>query len=54
LVLGGEKRGITRLYLAQADLVLEIPYGRRYVQSLGTTAATAVFAFEAMRQRRDK
>jgi len=51
LVLGGEKRGITRSFLAQADLVLEIPYGRRFDQSLGTAAATAVIAFEVMRQR---
>lgn len=51
LVLGGEKRGITRSFLAQADLVLEIPYGRKFDQSLGTAAATAVIAFEVMRQR---
>jgi len=54
LVLGGEKRGITRSFLAKADLVLEIPYGRQYDQSLGTAAATAVIAFEAMRQRAGK
>lgn len=51
LVLGGEKRGITRSFLAQADLVLEIPYGRRFDQSLGTAAAAGVIAFEVMRQR---
>lgn len=51
LVIGGERRGITRSFLEQADLLLEIPYGRAFDQSLGTTGATAVLAFEVMRQR---
>ncbi len=52
LVIGGEKRGITRSFLDQADLRLEIPYARDFDQSLGTAAATAILAFEVMRQRR--
>lgn len=51
LVIGGERRGITRSFLEQADLLLSIPYGRAFDQSLGTTGATAVLAFEVMRQR---
>ena len=51
LVIGGERRGITRSFLDQADLLLEIPYGQAFDQSLGTTGATAVLAFEIMRQR---
>lgn len=51
LVIGGEKRGITRSFLDQADLLLEVPYGRDFQQSLGTTGATSVLAFEVMRQR---
>ncbi|HMM28349.1 MAG: RNA methyltransferase [Chloroflexota bacterium] len=51
LVIGGERRGITRSFLDQADLLLEIPYAQPFDQSLGTTAATAVLAFEVMRQR---
>jgi len=51
LVIGGERRGITRSFLEQADLLLAIPYGRAFEQSLGTTAAAAVLAFEIMRQR---
>jgi len=51
LVVGGEKRGITRSVREQADLRLQIPYGRSFGQSLGTTAAAAVLAFEIMRQR---
>lgn len=52
LLIGGEKRGVTRSFLERADLVLQIPYGRRFAGSLGTTAAAAVLAFEIMRQRR--
>ena len=52
LVIGGEKRGITRSFLDQADLRLAIPYGSDFDQSLGTAAAAAVIAFEVMRQRR--
>lgn len=52
LLIGGEKRGITRSFLDQADLRLEIPYGRPFPRSLGTVSAVAVLAFEIMRQRR--
>ncbi len=51
LLIGGEKRGITRSFLEQAELRLEIPYGREFAASLGAAASTAVFAFEAARQR---
>jgi 23S rRNA (guanosine2251-2'-O)-methyltransferase len=51
LVIGGEKRGITRSFLDRADLRLAIPYGQAFDQSLGTAAAAAVLAFEVMRQR---
>jgi 23S rRNA (guanosine2251-2'-O)-methyltransferase len=52
LMIGGEKRGVTRSFRDQADLRLAIPYGSDFDQSLGTAAATAVIAFEALRQRR--
>ena len=51
LLIGGEKRGITRSFLEQADLKLRIPYGRIMPHSLGTASATSVIAFEVMRQR---
>jgi 23S rRNA (guanosine2251-2'-O)-methyltransferase len=51
LVVGGEKRGIAHELLRRADLVVRIPYARDFRQSLGTSAAAAVLAFEAMRQR---
>jgi 23S rRNA (guanosine2251-2'-O)-methyltransferase len=51
LAIGGEKRGLSRPLVERADLRLEIPYGRKWPVSLGTAAATAVIAFEIMRQR---
>ncbi|MDX6482837.1 MAG: rRNA (guanosine2251-2-O)-methyltransferase [Gaiellaceae bacterium] len=51
LLVGGERRGITREFLSRADLVLEIPYRRRFSLSLGTVAAVSVLAFVLMRLR---
>jgi 23S rRNA (guanosine2251-2'-O)-methyltransferase len=51
LAIGGEKRGLSRPLVERADLRLEIPYGRRWPVSLGAAVATAVVAFEIMRQR---
>jgi 23S rRNA (guanosine2251-2'-O)-methyltransferase len=51
LVIGGEKRGISRPLIAQADLLLEIPYQRQFAASLETASAAAIIAFEVLRQR---
>lgn len=51
ILIGGEKRGITRSFLKEADLRLQIPYGREFSRSLGTAAAAAIIGFELMRQR---
>ncbi|MFN2135685.1 MAG: TrmH family RNA methyltransferase [Candidatus Promineifilaceae bacterium] len=51
MLIGGEKRGVTRSFLEQADLRLAIPYGRPFEQSLGAAPSAAVLAFELMRQR---
>jgi 23S rRNA (guanosine2251-2'-O)-methyltransferase len=50
LVVGGEKRGISRSLLDAADGILRIDYARAFRGSLPTTAATAVLAFEILRQ----
>lgn len=52
LAIGGEKRGISRTLVEQADLLIQIPYGRAFAASLGTASAAAVMAFEIARQRR--
>jgi 23S rRNA (guanosine2251-2'-O)-methyltransferase len=51
LLIGGERRGITRSFVDDADIRLRIPYGRRGAHALGAAAAAAVIAFEALRQR---
>jgi 23S rRNA (guanosine2251-2'-O)-methyltransferase len=53
LVVGGERRGITRSFVDQADIRLQIPYQRDFRRSLGAASAVAILAFEVMRQRRD-
>lgn len=52
VVFGGERRGVTRSFQREADLLLEIPYGRPFGQSLGTVSAVSILAYEVMRQRR--
>lgn len=51
LLVGGERRGVTRSFASAADLRVRIPYGRRGARALGAAAAAAVIAFEALRQR---
>jgi 23S rRNA (guanosine2251-2'-O)-methyltransferase len=53
LVIGGERRGISRHVLSHADVVIKIPYGRDFRGSLGTTSAASVLAFEVLRQRQE-
>ncbi len=53
VILGGEKRGISRAVLDKADKVVRIDYGNSFNGSLSTAAATAVFAFEILRNNRD-
>jgi 23S rRNA (guanosine2251-2'-O)-methyltransferase len=52
VVLGGEKRGISRAILDKADTVVRIDYGNDFNGSLSTAAASAVFAFEIFRANR--
>ena len=52
VILGGEKRGISRALLDMADQVVRIDYGTEFNGSLSTAAATAVFAFEILRNNR--
>ena len=52
LVIGGEKRGISRYLLDKADACVRIPYGRNFNQSLSASAAAAAIGFEVSRQQR--
>lgn len=51
LLIGGEKRGITRSFLDLADMTLTIPYARPFPYSLGAAASAAIIGFEVARQR---
>jgi 23S rRNA (guanosine2251-2'-O)-methyltransferase len=52
VLVGGERRGVTRSFIESADVLLRIPYGRRGAHALGAATTAAVLAFEALRQRR--
>ena len=49
VILGGEKRGISRNLLDMADKTVRIDYGGEFGGSLSTSAAAAVFGFEILR-----
>ncbi len=52
LIIGGEKRGISRSLLDLSDAVVRIDYGRDFMGSLTTSCSSAVIAFEIMRQNK--
>ena len=54
LVVGGEKRGISRKILDLADTNVRIEYGRDFMGSLPSASAISVIAFEILRQRSKK
>ena len=49
VVLGGEKRGISRSVLDRAEKIVRIDYGSSFGGSLSTAASAAVFGFEILR-----
>ena len=52
LVIGGEKRGISRIFLENADKIVRVDYGNAFRGSLSSSASAAVLAFELFRQNR--
>ncbi len=52
LVVGGEKRGISRALLDSADRTVRIDYGRSFGGSLSAASAATVMAFEIFRQNK--
>ena len=50
LIVGGEKRGISRKLLEKADILVKINYAREFKASLSAASATTMFAYEIMRQ----
>lgn len=52
LVIGGEKRGISRNLLARSDLRVHIDYSRTFEASLSAASAATIVGFEVHRQNR--
>ncbi len=51
LIVGGEKRGISKALLDMTDILVRIPYARDFRASLSAASATTMFAYEIMRQK---
>lgn len=49
VILGGEKRGISRSVLDNADKIVRIEYGTEFNGSLSASASASIFAFEILR-----
>ncbi len=50
LIVGGEKRGISRSVIDSADMLVKIDYAREFRASLSAASATTMFAYEIARQ----
>lgn len=50
LVVGGEKRGISKHVIQNSDMLVKIPYAREFKASLSAASATTMFAYDIMRQ----
>ncbi len=50
LIVGGERRGISRAILDRADILVKIPYGRAFNASLSAASAATIMAYEIARQ----
>ncbi len=52
LIVGGEKRGISRAVLSASDTVVRLDYGRAFDGALSAASAASILAFEVYRQNR--
>ena len=50
LIVGGEKRGISKSLIDKTDMLIKINYAREFRASLSAASATTMFAYEIMRQ----
>ncbi len=53
LVVGGEKRGISRAVLDKCDSIVRLEYGREFRASLSAASAASILAYEVLRQNRN-
>ena len=54
LLVGGEKRGISRAVLDKADTLIKIDYAKEFRASLSAASAATMFGYEIMRQNKKK
>ncbi len=52
LIVGGEKRGISKALLEKSDKLVKIDYGREFKASLSAASAVTMFAYEIHRQNK--
>ncbi len=52
LIVGGEKRGISKAIIDSADILVKIGYGREFRASLSAASATTMFCYEISRQNK--
>lgn len=50
LIVGGEKRGISKSIIDSADILVKIDYAREFRASLSAASATTMFSYEISRQ----
>lgn len=53
LIVGGERRGISRALLDRADLLVKIAYGRPFSASLSAASAATILGYEIFRQNEE-
>lgn len=54
LVVGGEKRGISRAVLDKCDTIVRLDYGREFRGSLSAASAASILAYEVFRQNKNR
>lgn len=54
LIIGGEKRGISKALSAEADSIICLEYGRPFPEALSAASAAAILSYEILRQNREK
>ncbi len=52
LIVGGEKRGISRTVLDLCDTIVRLEYGREFKGSLSAASAASILSYEVFRQNR--
>ena len=53
LIVGGEKRGISKALIEKSDVVVKIPYSRAFNASLSAASAATIMGYEIMKQNLD-